>query len=255
MVDQRPPIVLVAGDFLGPWIWEEVVARLTADGHEVSTVSLPSSPPDDVAEVGDLRDDVTAVRAVLDELEVPAVLCGHSYGGVVVTQAAAGPHPRVAQLVYLAAAAPDTGQTLADLGASQAEGDPTGARSAQTGDEGGVEQVTAGGDGTLRLDPASAEASLFSDAGPDATAVALSRLRRMNLGVYDQPITAAAWREIAAIYVRASDDPLPERLAPGFLDTVAGIEELPTGHCPQWTRPDLVADLLSRCAATVADSG
>lgn len=252
MADHRSPIVLVAGGFLGPWIWDEVVARLTAEGHEVSAVPLPSIPADDVAEVGDLHDDVAAVHAVLDELRAPAVLCGHSYGGVVITQAAAGPHPYVARLVYLAAAAPDVGQALAELGPSRSGDDPAEVRSAHPADEGGVEQVTTGGDGTRRLDPASAEASLFSDADPDATAVALSRLQRMNLAVHDQPVTAAAWREIAATYVRASDDPQPERLAPGFLDTVAAIEELPAGHCPQLTRPDLVADLLGRCAAAVS---
>ena len=251
MVDQRPPIVLVAGGYLGPWIWDEVVARLTAGGHEVTAVPLPSIPADDVAEVGDLHDDVAAVRAVLDGLRAPAVLCGHSYGGVVITQAAAGPHPQVAHLVYLAAAAPDAGQALAELAPSGAGHDPAEARTGQSADEGGVEQVTTGGDGTRRLDPASAATSLFADAGPDATALALSRLQRMNLEVHDQPVTVAAWREIAATYVRATDDPLPERLAPGFLDTVAAIEELPAGHCPQLTRPDLVADLLDRCATAV----
>src|SRR5690348_18348563 len=92
-------IVLVHGNFVDGSGWQGVYDHLTADGYRVAVVQNPTLS---------LGGDVAATRQVLDRLDGPAVLVGHSYGGVVITEA--GTHPQVAALVYIAAFAPDTGE-------------------------------------------------------------------------------------------------------------------------------------------------
>lgn len=102
----RPTVVFVHGVFIWDpeWWWHLVAEQLLEHGIECRAVQLPSTGP--VPPLGDLHDDAAAVRAVLDEIAGPIILVGHSYGGMVITEAAAG-HPNVAHLVYIAAFVPD----------------------------------------------------------------------------------------------------------------------------------------------------
>lgn len=100
-------VVLVPGGFTGAWMWADVVALLEREGIEAIAVELPTIGEGSTA--ADLHADARSVRLVLDRLGPPVLLCGHSYGGVVITEAAAGPHPAVRELVYLTAAAPGRG--------------------------------------------------------------------------------------------------------------------------------------------------
>src|SRR5262249_43574427 len=97
-------IVLVHGGFVDASGWEGVYAILKGDGYDVSVVQNPTLS---------LVDDVAVTRRVLATLEGPAILVGHSYGGVVITEA--GNDPRVEGLVYVAAFAPDRGEAVASL--------------------------------------------------------------------------------------------------------------------------------------------
>ncbi len=92
-------IVLTHGAFHGSWCFEPLVAELEARGATTALVDLPLT---------DLTEDAAAVTAVLDAIEGPILLLGHSYGGAVVT--VAGNHPSVERLVYLAALGPDAGE-------------------------------------------------------------------------------------------------------------------------------------------------
>lgn len=83
------------GGFLGAWVWADVVAALGARGIRAVALDLPSVAADDGGEPGDLYADAEAVRRRLDEAGPPVLLCGHSAGGAVITEAAAGPHPAV----------------------------------------------------------------------------------------------------------------------------------------------------------------
>ena len=176
-----------------------------------------------------------AVREILDRLEPPILLCGHSYGGAVITEAASGPHPAVRELVYLAAAVPGTGDSMVSL-MRTAAAHRTGAE-----DEG----VTLRADGLAVLDRDVARRALFNDCEPERAEEGLRRLRPMNLSGADQPVSKAAWEQLPSIYVRGSEDRMPEAVAAGFLERAAAIVELPTAHCPNWSRPDLVATLLA----------
>ena len=98
-------VVLVHGGWVDGSGWEDVHNILTRDGHHVAVVQIPTLS---------LADDVVATRRVIDAQDGPVVLVGHSYGGAVITNAAVG-EPNVKALVYIAAFAPDKGESLVQL--------------------------------------------------------------------------------------------------------------------------------------------
>jgi pimeloyl-ACP methyl ester carboxylesterase len=108
--------VLVHGAFGGAWCWEPVTEPLEAAGHTVETFDLPGGG-DDATPVADVTLDSCAARVcdVLGSMPEPAVLVGHSMGGVVITQAAADCPDRVVSLVFVCAFMPSNGQSLLDL--------------------------------------------------------------------------------------------------------------------------------------------
>ena len=97
-------VTLVHGGFVDGSGWQAVYDLLTADGYSVRVVQNPTLS---------LEGDVAATRQILDGQDAPVVLVGHSYGGAVITEA--GNHPNVAALVYLAAFAPDRGESVNTL--------------------------------------------------------------------------------------------------------------------------------------------
>lgn len=105
--------VLIPGGFTGAWMWADVAALLEQEGIESVWPELPTIGEDSAD--ADFYAGARAVREVLDRLEPPVLLCGHSYGGAVITEAAAGPHPAVRQLVYLTAAIPAVGDSMVSL--------------------------------------------------------------------------------------------------------------------------------------------
>jgi pimeloyl-ACP methyl ester carboxylesterase len=235
-----PRIVLVPGGFTGAWMWWDVVALLETAGIEALTVELPTIGEQSAG--ADFYADARAVRELLDRLDPPVLLCGHSYGGAVITEAASGPHPAVRELVYLTAAVPGTGDSMVSLmSAAQAQG-------ADAEGEG----VTFRDDGLAVLDREAARRALFNDCEPGRAEEGLRRLRPMSLAGADQPVRDAAWTQLPSIYVRGTEDPMPEAMAPGFLERATEIVELPTGHSPNWSCPDLVARLLADRARSLA---
>ena len=107
-------LVLVHGGFLGPWLWRDVQDALADRGIDSVAPDLPS-----VATGSDLYADAAVVEAAMAESDA-SILCGHSYGGMVITEAAARSELPVLHLVYVAAAVPDAGQSLEILSASLA---------------------------------------------------------------------------------------------------------------------------------------
>ena len=106
-------VVLVHGGFVDGSGWQDVYRLLTADGYSVSIVQNPTLS---------LEDDAAAARRVIDAQGEPVILVGHSYGGAVITEA--GNDPNVAALVYIAAFAPDTGESVNTLIADPPPGAP-----------------------------------------------------------------------------------------------------------------------------------
>jgi pimeloyl-ACP methyl ester carboxylesterase len=225
---KQASLVLVHGGFLGPWLWLDVQEQLEQHGIVSTAVDLPSMQR---AGAG-LDEDVAAVREAAAR-NGPLVLCGHSYAGMVITEAGVDPALNVAHLVYLAAAVPDTGQAMQDLVPADA-GDGNG----------GGEDVTIEADGRARLTEASARQSLFHDCSPERASAAIERLRPSSPIVATQAVRHAACRQVASTYIEATDDRLPRLVSEAYEASEPHVVSLPTGHCRQWSRPDLVADAL-----------
>jgi pimeloyl-ACP methyl ester carboxylesterase len=232
-------VVLVPGGFTGAWMWADVAALLEGEHIDVVTLELPTTGHDSAG--ADFYADARAVRETLDRLGPPVVLCGHSYGGAVITEAAAGPHPAVRHLVYLTAAVPDVGDSLVSL-LSTAAADADDARE---------EGVTFREDGLAELNREQARRALFNDCSPERAEDGLNRLRPGNITGGAQPLTGAAWRQLPATYVRGAEDAMPEAIAPAFFGHQPELVEIPAGHCPNWSHPDLVAELLADRAKAV----
>jgi pimeloyl-ACP methyl ester carboxylesterase len=231
-------VVLVHGGFLGPWIWADTVKQLEARAVRSVTVDLPSSH-DSGNRLADLHDDAQAVRDALNGC-ADAVLCGHSYAGAVISEAAAGPHRAVRHLVFLAAAIPDAGDSLTSLAEAAGKNN-----SAEAEEESGGEEIDMRADGRMVMRPESARAALFHDCPPDRASAAIALLRPQAPATGTQPAIGAAWRDIPSTYVRCTQDRLPyELVSPAYWEHASQVLTLPAGHCAQWSRPDLVADLL-----------
>jgi pimeloyl-ACP methyl ester carboxylesterase len=83
-----------------------------------------------------------------------------------------------------------------------------------------------------------------STTAPKSAREAAGLLRPMNPIVRARPLTTAAWRDLPSTIVHVSEDRMPAILTPAFFDHDPEVITLPTGHCPNWSRPDLVAELL-----------
>src|SRR6185436_9311918 len=181
-------VVLVHGAWHGAWCWERVVARLDAAGRRSVAVDLPSVSSASAS----LADDVACVRAALDAVDGEALLVGHSYGGVVVTDA--GRHPAVAHIAYLTAFALEPGESANE--------------NTLTGGEGVSELSDALvlGDGVLTIPADLAVPVFFHDCAPDVARDAARRLRPMALAALQGKVEGAAWREKPATYAVCTDD-------------------------------------------------
>ena len=223
-------VVLVHGAWHGPWCWDQLVPELQARGLAVATVDLPSSGPDLTA-LGDLDDDVAAVTAVLDAVPGRKILLGHSYGGLPITEAAAG-RDDVAHLVYVCAFLLDAGVSLIDA----AGGRP-------------VSWWRLSEDGTS-MTADRPEEVFYSDCTPEAAAAAVAQLHPQSLASVRQPLRAAAWETIASTYVVADRDPeLPRFVQEGMATGRASrMVHIDAGHSPFLSRPRELAAIVAECA-------
>ena len=235
-------VVLVHGGFLGPWSWADVAEKLGAQGIPTVVPDLPSIGNPQTTPLGDFYADAAAVRRVLDQQRDPVLLCGHSYGGAVITEAAAG-LPTVAHLVYLTAAVPDIGQSVADVASTSEVETPI-----KTSDDGASTadfEPVPGPASSIVLPPEQGMRGLFHDCSAERARQGAALLRPMNPAPREQPLTGAAWRDVPSTFVRGSQDRIPEIVTPAFFSRAPQMMTLPTGHCPNWSRPDLVAELLA----------
>jgi pimeloyl-ACP methyl ester carboxylesterase len=224
----------VHGAWHGPWCWDRVVPPLTERGVETISLDLPSMDVN-AGYVTTRHDDAKALRAELDALVRPAVVVGHSYGGMVITEGAAD-HRMVKRLVYLAAFMPDAGESENGL-------------LALAPSPGLFNALRVGDDRRLTLDPAVVGPLLYGDCDEATVAWAVAHLRSM-LSEGADPITAPAWRGISSTYVVCAQDNaiLPE-LQRHMARNADEVLEWDTSHSPFASQPSLVADLLARLAA------
>jgi pimeloyl-ACP methyl ester carboxylesterase len=232
-------VVLIHGAWHGAWCWDRVVPLL--EGANVSTVAvdLPghgaSTEP-----LGDLYTHTAFVHDLLEQIDGPIVLCGHSYGGAVITEAAAGVDA-VRHLVYLCALVPEVGEALGTVMADTVT--PLRGRS----ELGTAMQVN--DDGTMTLDVEASVPVFYADCSDGDVDAAREQLGPHSAAGFGQPLRAAAWHDVPSTYVVCTEDRAisPELQRALTTRTTTSIE-WSTSHSPFFSRPDLVAELLIRLA-------
>jgi pimeloyl-ACP methyl ester carboxylesterase len=216
-------VVLVHGAFADGSGWRRVVEVLRKDGYSVSVVQEPLTS---------LAEDVAATRRVLDAQPGPAILVGHSYGGVVITEA--GNAPNVAGLVYVAALIPDQGESALSL-LSQAP--PAN------------KDMHATPDDFFFIDPAAFPADFAADIpASEANFMAHSQVLLAKASA-TAPVTKAAWHQkkswaLVATLDRNINPDLQRTMAKRASETV----EVPASHAVYVSRPKDVARLIERAA-------
>jgi pimeloyl-ACP methyl ester carboxylesterase len=237
----KPTVVLVHGAFADASGWYGVQERLEAKGY---TVVSPANP------LRGVTADATYIKSVLSQISGPIVLVGHSYGGVVITNAATG-NPNVKALVYIAAYAPDQGDTVVSLG--------------QLGKQGEIGPATldirnfpnpdgtTGQEGTIKLD-------VFRDIFAADLSKKLARnmalaQRPASLVALGEPSGVPAWKTIPSFYMVAGADraigadvekAMAKRISPKKTVTIKGAS-----HVVMISQPKITADFILEAARTL----
>jgi pimeloyl-ACP methyl ester carboxylesterase len=228
-------IVFVHGAlvFDGAWWWHRMVGPLRALGLESLAVELPSCVASGKA-LGDMHADADALRAALYEEDGPVVLVGHSYGGMVITDAAAG-CGNVKHLDYVTSVMPERDETMASFAGSREPGPWMDPRPQ---------------DGMMGLKAEFLPGAFMQDCDEATVAEALDRVTLQPLVVFGQTPRAVAWREKPSTYVVcAKDRATPPEAQREFARRADFVVELPTDHHPMLSRPELLARVLAEAAA------
>jgi pimeloyl-ACP methyl ester carboxylesterase len=223
-------IVLVHGGFVDGSGWQGVYNILKKDGYNVSVVQNPTTS---------LADDVSATKRAIAAQSGPVVLVGHSYGGVVITEA--GTDPRVKGLVYVTAFAPDHGESVSSLIANPPPGAP-------------VPPILPPVDGFLFLDRAKFAASFAADVEPGTAAFMADSQVPWGVAALQGAISTPAWKTKPSWYLLVTDDrmiPLPaqKQMAERARATT---EQVPGSHAVYVSNPAAVAALIEKAATAVA---
>jgi pimeloyl-ACP methyl ester carboxylesterase len=219
-------IVLVHGGFVDGSGWRGVYDLLTADGFNVSVVQNQTLS---------LESDVETTRNVLDQQDGPAILVGHSYGGVVITEA--GHHENVAGLVYIAAFAPDTGESVNALIADPPPGAP-------------VPPILPPIDGFLFLDRDKFAESFAADLPADDAAFMADSQLPWGVEALNGAVSEPAWRSKPSWYLVATDDHMIPPPAQRAMSERAGstVVEEPGSHSIYVSQPRATAELIKHAA-------
>ncbi|MFE4413124.1 alpha/beta fold hydrolase [Streptomyces sp. NPDC056821] len=219
-------IVLVHGGFVDGSGWQGVHEQLTADGYQVHVVQNPTLS---------LAGDVAATHQILDGLDGPAVLVGHSYGGAVITEA--GNHPNVAALVYITAFAPDKGESVNTLIADPPPGAP-------------VPPILPPQGGFLFLDRTKFADSFAADLPASQAAFLADSQVPWGMEALEGAISEPAWRAKPAWYLVATDDRMipPSAQRAMAERTGATVSETPGSHAVYVSRPATVAAVITQAA-------
>jgi pimeloyl-ACP methyl ester carboxylesterase len=219
-------IVLVHGGFVDGAGWESVYKILKGNGHKISIVHNPTIS---------LEDDVAVTKRVLAAQDGPAILVGHSYGGVVITEA--GNHPKVSALVYIAAFAPDKGESVGSLIQNPPPGAP-------------VPPILPPQDGFLFLDKAKFPASFAADVDPDKASFMADSQVPWGLGAISGAVSEPAWKKKPSWYVLTTEDKMIPPDAQRAMSKRAGstVVEVKGSHAVYVSQPRAVADVIELAA-------
>ncbi|BCF96171.1 hypothetical protein PPGU19_007400 [Paraburkholderia sp. PGU19] len=222
-------IVLVHGAFVDGSSWNGVIERLQKKGYRVASVQIPLTS---------LADDLAATKRVLAQLSGPTVLVGHSWGGVVITEAGSGPDAsKVVGLVYVAAIAPDVGESAVDI---LKRGPQMPAGSAMVQDSTGF----------LWLDPARYHSDFAADVPETLTRVLVAAQQPIAAKAFEEHATQAAWRYKPSFYIVTSRDRAVSPEIQRWMAHRIGatIVETPSSHLVPVAHAGATADAIDRAA-------
>jgi pimeloyl-ACP methyl ester carboxylesterase len=208
------------------WWWDPMTKPLADRGIASVAVPLPSCG-ETGDELGDLYADVDACRQAIADVEGPVVLCGHSYGGVIITDA--GADDRVTQLLYVTSVMPDVGQSQADLVGSEP-----------------APWLQPSDGGTVNVDPDMVRELFLQDCDETTTEQALGRLTRQSLTPFTQPPRQIAWQQKPATYFVCTEDlATPPEVQRRRVRANTRLVEFNAGHHPFLARPDAFAESIA----------
>jgi pimeloyl-ACP methyl ester carboxylesterase len=225
--DSTGTVVLVHGGFVDGSGWQPVYSLLRKSGHKVSIVQNPTLS---------LAGDVDATNRVVDAQDGPVTLVGHSYGGAVITEA--GNNPKVAGLVYIAAFAPDAGESVNTLIADPPPDAP-------------VPPILPPQDGFLFLDREKFADSFAADVDPELAEFQADAQVPWGVDALGESISEPAWKSKPSWYLIAKEDrmippPAQEQMSARAGSTVA---EAPGSHSIFLSQPAAVAGLIEEAAS------
>jgi pimeloyl-ACP methyl ester carboxylesterase len=219
-------VVLVHGGFVDGSGWQGVYQALTADGYNVAVVQNPTLS---------LEGDVAATRQVIDSMPGPVTLVGHSYGGAVITEA--GTHEKVKALAYIAAFAPDKGESVATLIADPPPGAP-------------VPPILPPVDGFLFLDREKFAESFAGDLPPAEARFMADAQVPWAVDALNGPVSQPAWRVKPAWYlVSGQDRMIPPPAQRAMAERIgAHTVEVAASHSVHVSQPAATAELIKAAA-------
>lgn len=219
-------IVLVHGGFVDGSGWEGVYDILKSDGYDVTIVQNPTVT---------LEDDVAVTKRAIAAAAGDVVLVGHSYGGVVISEA--GTDPKVKSLVYIAAFAPDAGESVSSLIANPVPG-------------AAAPPILPPVDGFLFLDKAKFAQSFAADVRPDLAAFMAASQVPWGVGALEGRVTSPAWKAKPSWYLVATDDKMiPPDAQRGMAKRAsAKTVEIPGSHAVYVSNPKAVAKIIEEAA-------
>lgn len=222
-------VVLVHGGFVDGSGWEGVYRALRKDDYIVSVVQNPTIS---------LADDVRATKRVIAAQSGPVILVGHSYGGVVITEA--GNDPKVAGLAYIAAFAPDKGESVSSLIKDPPPGAP-------------VPPILPPQDGYLFLEKAKFHASFAADVDVKRAQFMADSQVPWGVEALTGTISLPAWKTKPTWYLVATDDRIIPPAAQRFMSKRAGatVVEVAGSHAVYVSQADAVAGLIVKAAKGV----
>ena len=219
-------VVLVHGGFVDGSGWQGVYDALKKEGFAVSIVQNPTIS---------LADDVAVTKRTLAAQDGPVILVGHSYGGVVITEA--GTDPKVEGLVYIAAFAPDKGESVSAVIKNPPPGAP-------------VPSIMPPQDGYLFLDRTKFRASFAADVGPEAASFMADSQVPWGLDALNGAVTEPAWKTKPSWYLVSTEDKMIPPDAQRAMSKRAGstVIEVKGSHAVYVSQPRAVADLIAKAA-------
>jgi pimeloyl-ACP methyl ester carboxylesterase len=220
--------VLVHGAWADGWSWWRVIASLHRSGVGVTAAPIPLTS---------LRDDVAALDRAVDRVGGPVVLVGHAYAGAVI---GASTHDQVKALVYIAALAPNEGETVADV-------------FYRTSPHPAAPELAPDRDGYIWLPTDAFPAAFAQHASAEDHAVLAAVQRPIRVDCIQQPVGAPRWKEVPSWYLHADEDRMIDPATQTFMADRMGaaVRTHRVDHAPLITAPDTVVDIIGEAVESV----